>query len=461
MTTQIPSADDFLDRAIHAITSQPTPAFERERAIDRALTTHASRRRPTTTPLTPFRAALIRWAIAAAFFIVAGTMVLPMLNNARKFSANGYANKEVRTPAAPQVTQQADTDKAAYKVRLNSHILVAEKASVIIASGPATELKLGAEVPANQTVAVHAWDWNKSPTSRIVPDADASKIWHAALSPNGSLLVEASGKIHQLIPMQPGEIIQNALKPRTSINLGGGEIREGDSIYNRIGEMRFSPDGLKLAMLVTLRNPDKSIRDVIQVVDFASEKVLCEFPAGEAYALRIALSNDGKHIASADPQRKLSLRDCETGKVVREFDPPFNSQVMSIALSPDGKQIVANDRSGALIAWSTDTGKMLWQTDITKLPRSPGGEPVGLLHFSPDGRFIAGRRSGKVNVFDASTGQAQGSISAQGINALEWSDDSKSITLITTGVSREDPPTAVYPTVQKYDWRIGKAITAP
>jgi len=457
MTDTAPSFDDLLDRAINAITSQTVPNFARQQSIERAIAARVIPLRAPARPISRFWATIIQCGVAACLFIVVGLILLPALSKARSQSA-----MKIAKDLSPQANEhEPDTRAAAaYKVRSNIQILIAEQAPILIANGPAAPFQLGAELPEKKvTGALHIWNWSKSTTSRIVPGIEFWPSDHAAISPDGTFLIKADGTTFDLTgnPKQP------AILPKI-INLGGADYHEGPATYTRIGEMRFSPDGQRLAMLVTLRNEDKTVHEVIQIIEFPTGKLLCEFPAGEAYALRIALSADGKQVVAADPQRKIALRQCSTGKVLREFDPPLKSQVMSIAISPDGKQIAASDRGGELIVWNADTGKILWQADNAKLAQSPGSEAMELLRFSPGNQFLAGRRWGKVNVFDAATGHLEGSITALSSSALRWSDDSKFITIVTAernSSKRNEPPTAIYPTVQQFDWRTGKANAAP
>jgi len=107
-----------------------------------------------------------------------------------------------------------------------------------------------------------------------------------------------------------GDVLELATGKRSRIDLGGADVKIDGRTFGRIGHMRFSPDGGRLAMLVTNLDkeiPGRILSDVVQVVEFPSGRNLCEFPAGEAYALRVGFSNDGHQVAAADEGRHVML----------------------------------------------------------------------------------------------------------------------------------------------------------
>src|SRR4029077_9492709 len=123
------------------------------------------------------------------------------------------------------------------------------------------------------------WDGSKSPVSRVLPDIEFWGTECVALSPDGTQLVWARGDI---LNLETGE--------RTRIDLGGADVKIGESTYGRIGDMQFSPDGGRLAIFVTNLDeevPGRITSQVVQIVEFPTGRLLCEFPPGEQYALRI------------------------------------------------------------------------------------------------------------------------------------------------------------------------------
>ena len=208
------------------------------------------------------------------------------------------------------------------------HAISAERVPVIVANGGKEPIRLGS-VTREGGGLLHVWDWSTSPVSRVLPDVEFWGTENVALSPDGSQLVWAKGDI---LDLRTGK--------QTHIDLGGADVRIGEAMYGRIGDMRFSPDGGRLAILVTILEEDIPGRiksEVVQVVEFPSGGRLCEFPAGESYALRVGFSADGEQIASADAERQVLLRDAATGDILQRFVPALTSQVMGVAISSDGR----------------------------------------------------------------------------------------------------------------------------
>jgi hypothetical protein len=432
-------ADDLLDRAINAIAAQTVPAIAREQCIEKAVTRNLERGREGRAPANHFRRIGMRWGIAAVLLLALG-IVFSIYEKSFMKSASPMASKQTLASQAYLPSQAGDASpnmgaSAAYKARPPVSVFVAEQAPILVCNGPAAPLTLGAELADNKLGgAMHVWDWSKSSTSTIVPGVELWSDVHAALSADGTVFVRADGTILQLSPRAG----RNGELPK-QIDLGGADYREGASTYSRIGDMRFSPDGKRLALLVTLRNSDRTVRDVI----------------------RIAFSADGKQIVAGDPQGRIILRDCESGKVVRQFDPAFKTQVMAIAISGDGKQIAGGARGGDLIVWEKETGKMVCQTDNARLGRRADADGVELLEFSPDNQHLAAACLGPLFVFDSVGGKVEGRIELQYPIAMQWSKDGAVITLVSPPASSESagkPAGVVYPNVSHFDWRSGKAV---
>ena len=95
----------------------------------------------------------------------------------------------------------------------------------------------------------------------------------------------------------------------------------------------------------------------------------------------MALSTDGKWLASGSYDLKVRIWDLETGDVVMTF-PGHSSRVQAIAFSPDARLLATASVKGRPIRlWDTTTGREVHQTQ--------GHEaPVNSVSFSPDGRTI-------------------------------------------------------------------------
>lgn len=343
------------------------------------------------------------------------------------------------------VSPESSRDMAAWAIP-NVHALVAERAPVIVANGGAEPVRLGARTKGGGVL--HVWDWSKGSTSRVLKEV----YWgteSAAISPDGKNLIRAGGDVLEL---ETGK--------RSQIDLGGADVKVDGRIFGRIGQMRFSPDGGRLAMLVTNLDkeiPGRILSDVVQIVDFPSGRKLCEFPAGEAYALRIGFSNDGRQVAAADTGRHVKLRDIATGEVRGRYEPAMTSQVMDVAISPDGKLVAAVQRDPAdLCLWEADSGKLVDRLSGEELQKLGGTAPFyGVLRFSPDGKHLAASYWGRIFVVDTSTFTVAATLKEAAAVEVQWSADGQTLSAILPVIVGDHTAEEHYdlcPTVHMWDW---------
>jgi len=102
--------------------------------------------------------------------------------------------------------------------------------------------------------------------------------------------------------------------------------------------------------------------------------------------LCLALSPDGRRLASGGSDRMLRIRDIAAGAESLTLEHPgrFSGMLDSpnvVAWSPDGARIATADNEERLWVWEASTGALLFQM---RLPYS-----AGALTFAPDGRQIA------------------------------------------------------------------------
>ncbi|MGD1809513.1 eIF2A-related protein [Dapis sp. BLCC M126] len=133
----------------------------------------------------------------------------------------------------------------------------------------------------------------------------------------------------------------------------------------------------------------------------------------------VALSPDGKTIATASNDKTARLWDADTGQELSTL--LHQDRVRAVAFSPDGKTIAtaSNDKTARL--WDADTGQEL----STLLHQ----DRVRAVAFSPDGKTIATASDDKTaRLWDATTGQEIATLLHQDtVWAVAFSPDGKTI----------------------------------
>lgn len=341
----------------------------------------------------------------------------------------------------------------AYKAIPFLHPLIADNATVMVANGGDAPLALGSRVTTTDNDGkLHVWNWSQGKMSRILPGIE---YWgtDSAITPDGRKLLF---QYKQIIDLANGNI--------KLIDLGEPTIEIGGATYGRLGGMRFSPEGSRLAVMVTEMNrntPGRIERESMRVFEFPSGKVLADMPLGESYELRIAFSGDGKAIAMGSADQEVTLCETDTGKVLRTFAPKLASQLISIAVSPDGKYVAASDREpGDLYIWEMAEGKLLHTIKGEEFAKGGAtGHAHGALRFSPDGRFLADGRWNATFVIDVAKGSIEAAAKDGFPSQVQWSADGTTIMIIGSVVIHEPVDGRgkdnSYPSVRHWKWRPG------
>jgi len=204
--------------------------------------------------------------------------------------------------------------------------------------------------------------------------------------------------------------------------------------YNGLWRADVSSDGRRI---ITCGYDEKTT--TIKVWDLETGQQLMTLRGHEDIIYALAISTDGRHIASGSNDKTIKLWDAQTGAEVMTLRG-HRAPVWDLAFSPDGKQIISGSNDGIKL-WDVQTGAEAVtlrgpRDDILSVAFSPDGKRIisgGWNHtirtwdattgdevltlrghetqvynvaFSPDGkRMASGGLDGKVKVWDASTGK--------------------------------------------------------
>jgi WD40 repeat protein len=106
----------------------------------------------------------------------------------------------------------------------------------------------------------------------------------------------------------------------------------------------------------------------------------------------VAISPDGKLVASGGNDNMVRLWSADDGKLIREM-PGHARHVYNVKFDPTGKFLVSGDLMGVLKQWDVATGKLVRDLDakvLTKYDKTFMANCGGIrgMDFSPDGKYL-------------------------------------------------------------------------
>jgi WD40 repeat protein len=141
----------------------------------------------------------------------------------------------------------------------------------------------------------------------------------------------------------------------------------------------------------------------VQTIDTTTGKELFPRRGHTAPLHALAVSSDGRTLASAGDDHVVKLWDLHT-RSVRHTLATHADTVCGLAFSPNGKRLASVSHDGTVVLWDASSGD-----EIRVLNR--GSRSRSRVAFSPDGRTLAaGGEGGAVRMWDVATGKESRSL---------------------------------------------------
>jgi WD40 repeat protein len=209
------------------------------------------------------------------------------------------------------------------------------------------------------------------PQPQVLKAEGSDSLTSVAFSADGQWFAQTEFDLIRVWDLKAGKVLRS-WKPPGERSLG-------------LQSVTFSPDGKRLAVA------DPGYGCAILVCDPATGKLLWQKQTRRASEVRLSFSPDGKWLLSTgdfsrgSKEHILTVWRAADGELHRELEgaPMLNNEV-PIAFAPDGKAVAAVSGRGKVVLWDIESGKA-----DPEIPVDKAGHPISTLAFSPDGKVLA------------------------------------------------------------------------
>jgi WD40 repeat protein/serine/threonine protein kinase len=265
--------------------------------------------------------------------------------------------------------------------------------------------------PDGQRLALGGWD-------------NQVRVWDVSTL-RSQLTFDAHDGVRKVVWSPDGKRILTGLResaPKVWDAMSGQEILSLPTESPRYYEVVYTPDGKRIIGGFT---------STLRFWDATTGKELLTVKIG-APPQSMAISVDGKCLATQQIFGAVALRDASDGHLLRNLNPPTGwgfgvsktaGLTSALAFSPDGKHLVSYANDKTLRVWDASNGRQ------TLILEGHDGDAL-CAAYSPDGRrIVTGSSDWTVKLWDAATGQETMTLRGHrgSVNSVAWSPDGECI----------------------------------
>ncbi|TWH43510.1 AAA-like domain-containing protein [Dulcicalothrix desertica] len=211
--------------------------------------------------------------------------------------------------------------------------------------------------------------------------------------------------------------------PALSLQYILSNIRERNQLQGHTGEVysvAISADGKTLASA----GADKTIK----LWNISTGKIISTLSGHTAIVNSVAISADGKTLASAGADKTIKLWNISTGKLISTLSG-HTDWVNSVAISADGKTLASAGADKTIKLWNISTGKL-----ISTL--SGHTDAVSSVAISADGKTLASAADKTIKLWNISTGKLISTLSGHTAEVYSVAISTDGKTLASAGADK-------------------------